>query len=344
MTASQSGGEAGVSAEREDRREGFAGWLDTIVERFTGQRRPGMRESLEQALSQEGGPATTFSKQERAMLLRTLRFGALRVDDVMVPRADIIGIDENASLAELIALFTDAGHSRIPVYRETLDDLRGMIHLRDLLAWIADTAGLPRAETHDTALADRMLDAADEGGGTPGNDGARTWDAGTGYAGTWEAGTGDAGAGAEVTPLFTDDRAAKDRTAGTTPLADAPVISASSPTGSPGGTATPGRTNPEVLDLHAAKSADIAALQKGKLSLKALDLSRSVASAKLRRELLFVPPSMPAVNLLLRMQSTRIHLAMVVDEYGGTDGLVSIEDLVEEIVGAIEDEHDELNP
>ena len=62
---------------------------------------------------------------------------------------------------------------------------------------------------------------------------------------------------------------------------------------------------------------------------------------KIRRQVLYVPPSMPAVNLLIRMQSTRIHMALVVDEYGGTDGLVTIEDLVEQIVGDIEDEHDD---
>ena len=62
---------------------------------------------------------------------------------------------------------------------------------------------------------------------------------------------------------------------------------------------------------------------------------------RLHRDILFVPPSMSLQDLLLKMQSTRIHLALVVDEYGGTDGLVSLEDLVEEIVGDIEDEHDE---
>jgi CBS domain containing-hemolysin-like protein len=71
-----------------------------------------------------------------------------------------------------------------------------------------------------------------------------------------------------------------------------------------------------------------------------VDLSRSIASAKLRRPVLYVPPSMPATNLLIRMQATRIHMALVVDEYGGTDGLVTIEDLVEQVVGDIEDEHD----
>ena len=78
------------------------------------------------------------------------------------------------------------------------------------------------------------------------------------------------------------------------------------------------------------------------LDLKA-DRSRdaAVVATKIMREMLFVPPSMPAIDLLARMQATRMHLALVIDEYGGTDGLVSIEDIVELIVGDIEDEHDE---
>src|SRR4029079_6599169 len=70
------------------------------------------------------------------------------------------------------------------------------------------------------------------------------------------------------------------------------------------------------------------------------DLSRGIGSIDITREILYVPPSMPVLDLLLRMQLSRRHLALVVDEYGGTDGLVSIEDLVEEVVGEIEDEHD----
>jgi len=75
--------------------------------------------------------------------------------------------------------------------------------------------------------------------------------------------------------------------------------------------------------------------------LRAIDLSMPLSAAKIAREMLFVPPSARVMDLLARMQATRIHLALVVDEYGGTDGLVSIEDIVEQIVGEIADEHDE---
>jgi CBS domain containing-hemolysin-like protein len=77
------------------------------------------------------------------------------------------------------------------------------------------------------------------------------------------------------------------------------------------------------------------------LDLKAIDLAMPLSAAKIVRELLFVPPSMRVIDLLARMQATRIHLALVIDEYGGSDGLVSIEDIVEQIVGEIADEHDE---
>jgi CBS domain containing-hemolysin-like protein len=77
------------------------------------------------------------------------------------------------------------------------------------------------------------------------------------------------------------------------------------------------------------------------LDLGAIDLSLPLSATKIVRTMLFAPPSMPAVDLLAKMQATRIHLALVVDEYGGTDGLVSMEDIVEQIVGDIADEHDE---
>src|SRR4051794_2457309 len=80
------------------------------------------------------------------------------------------------------------------------------------------------------------------------------------------------------------------------------------------------------------------------LDLTAIDLSMPLSAARLMRDLLFAPPSMPVLDLLARMQATRIHLALVVDEYGGADGVVSIEDIVEQIVGEIADEHDEDEP
>jgi CBS domain containing-hemolysin-like protein len=80
------------------------------------------------------------------------------------------------------------------------------------------------------------------------------------------------------------------------------------------------------------------------LDLRAVDLRMPLMDANIMRKLLYVPPSMPAIDLLAQMQATRIHLALVVDEYGGTDGLVSIEDIVEQIVGEIDDEHDGDEP
>jgi len=76
------------------------------------------------------------------------------------------------------------------------------------------------------------------------------------------------------------------------------------------------------------------------LDLKSVDLRMKLSDAHIMRKLIYVPPSMPAIDLLAQMQATRIHLALVVDEYGGTDGLVSIEDIVEQVVGEIDDEHD----
>jgi CBS domain containing-hemolysin-like protein len=80
------------------------------------------------------------------------------------------------------------------------------------------------------------------------------------------------------------------------------------------------------------------------LDLRSIDLAMPLEHAGIIRKLLYVPPSMPAIDLLAQMQTTRMHLALVVDEYGGTDGLVSIEDLVEQIVGRIDDEHDDDAP
>jgi CBS domain containing-hemolysin-like protein len=172
-----------------------------------------IRESLEEVIEESERETQELSTQERLMLGNLLKFGDLRVEDVMVPRADIVAVEENTPLTDLITLFREAQHSRLPIYRETLDDPIGMIHIKDVIA----------------------LTEKDD-------------------AGTWRF--------------------------------------------------------------------------------------RDASIQKLKREVLYVPGAMPALDLLLKMQASHIHMALVVDEYGGTDGLVSIEDLVEEIVGDIDDEHD----
>lgn len=182
----------------------------------------------------EGAGETGFSPAERTMLKNILGLRERRVADVMVPRADIIGVQRDITLGELMKVFESAGHSRLVVYDETLDDAAGMVHIRDLVAFMTVRATLS-------------------------------------------------------------------------------------------GTANRRRKKP---------------LPAG-LDLKAIDLSMPLSAARIVREILYAPPSMPVLDLLAKMQTTRIHLALVVDEYGGADGVVSIEDIVEQIVGEIADEHDE---
>jgi CBS domain containing-hemolysin-like protein len=242
-----------VEAKDDSTSQGI-GWLNALFGRLRAQGGQPLRQTLEEALRADAG---SFSAEERQMLLRLLRFGIKRVDDVMVPRADIIAIDESEPLSELLRLFQEAGVSRIPVFHETLDDPRGMVHIKDLLGWmIAEATGQSGAE--------------------------------------WSAG--------------------KDRK---------------------GGDAADAQPTVSEQPAHAEAQAPVA------LDFGTVDLKRPILAARLRRPVLYVPPSMPAMNLLLRMQSTRNHMALVVDEYGGTDGLVTIEDIVEQIVGEIEDEHDE---
>ncbi|MEE1655840.1 hemolysin family protein [Microvirga sp. CF3062] len=206
-------------------------WYDRVLTRLGLKSRESIRHDLEDALA-ETVEDTDFSPQERAMLKNVLSFHRIRVEDVMVPRADIVAVAAETNLGELLNLFRTAGHSRLPVYGETLDDPKGMVHIRDFLDFIAMRA---------------------------------------------DGGASEAGAGDETPPP----------------------------------------------------------------SLGLIDLSMTLASANILRPVLFVPRSMPAIDLLVRMQATRTHMALVIDEYGGTDGLVSIEDLVEMVVGDIEDEHDE---
>ena len=173
----------------------------------------GIRESLEEVIEESDRRSPDLSPQERRMLSNLLNFGELRVGDVMVPRADIVAVEEQTSIRELIESLRKEQHSRLPIYRETLDDPIGLVHVKDLLSLVEI-----------------------------GEDGTMRWP-------------------------------------------DVPI-------------------------------------------------------SKIRRNILFVPASMPALDLLLQMQTTHMHMALVIDEYGGTDGLVSIEDLMEEIVGDIDDEHD----
>jgi CBS domain containing-hemolysin-like protein len=181
-------------------------------------REPTLREQLEEAIAEHeedsAGETTSsnggdLSATERTMLRNLLHFSEHRVDDVMVPRSAIIAIEDTASFADCVASFSENGHSRLPVYHETLDNIIGMIHIKDIFAVLAE-----------------------------------------------------------------------------------------------------GKKKPTSIENFI-------------------------------RQPRYVPESMGVLELLSEMRTTRTHLAIIVDEYSGTEGLVTIEDLVEEIVGEIEDEHDD---
>ncbi len=95
-----------------------------------------MRESIEEAIEESDRHSTQLSAPERRMLANLLKFGELRVSDVMIPRADIVAVAEDTSLTDIVALFRDVQHSRLPVYRETLDDPIGLVHIKDILAYL----------------------------------------------------------------------------------------------------------------------------------------------------------------------------------------------------------------
>src|SRR5882724_6541116 len=123
-------------------------WLAALRARLGLPGAPTLRATIEDALK-GAGDGRTFSAEEREMLLRILRFGGLRVVDVMVPRADIIAVDENEPVWELLKTFDAAGVSRLPLFRETLDDPRGMVHVKDLMRWlIGEALGRPASEGH----------------------------------------------------------------------------------------------------------------------------------------------------------------------------------------------------
>jgi CBS domain containing-hemolysin-like protein len=240
-----------VSAENVPANDGQGGVTDWLKGLF------GRGEETDEARANGSDREARFAAPPEAgsMMRNLLEFVDLRVEDVMVPRAEIVAVDEDASVHELLRRFMEANHSRLPVYRETLDDPVGMVHIKDFLRWLTERTGMPP-----------------------------------------ENGKQNGKAGDKVIV----NEAGKSR---------------------------PGAANPDIGDVA--------------VTLPEADLDTTVKQTGILRPLLFVPPSMRAADLLVKMQSTRGHMAIVVDEYGGTDGLVSIEDLVEEIVGDIADEHDE---
>ncbi|GJM03257.1 MAG: hypothetical protein DHS20C08_17580 [Rhodomicrobium sp.] len=256
---------------------------------FREGNRSELRDKLEHAVSNPSSPGSdSFSEQERVMIANILRFGALRVEDVMVPRADIQAIEETATISDLLANFDTVGHSRLPVYRDTLDDPVGMVHVKDLLSWLVS-----QAETKSEHISSPKPDTARE-------------------------------------PELAREKVGLK------------VIS--------GGMNSAAQTEDEPLEVGFVEKeqsrAEMLASYAGLIlpedfNFESTNFQYQIKDTHMLRDVLYVPPSMPVVNLLLRMQSTHVHLALVVDEYGGTDGLVSIEDLVEEVVGDIEDEHDE---
>ncbi|MFO1111555.1 MAG: hemolysin family protein [Bradyrhizobium sp.] len=212
-------------------------WLLRAIRTLFGWKAGSVRDDLKVVLDATTPEDVGFSVIERTMLRNILSLHERRIADVMVHRADIVAVKRDIPLGELMTLFESAAHSRLVVYNETLDDPEGMVHIRDLLAFVT-----ARARVGDATKARRK------------------------------------------------------------------------------------KPFPAGLDL------------------RAVDLALPLSEANITRKLLYVPPSMRAIDLLAQMQASRVHLALVVDEYGGTDGLVSIEDIVEQVVGEIDDEHDSDEP
>src|ERR687889_2058948 len=121
-------------------------WYDRVLTRLGLKARDSIRTDLEDALA-ETMEDTDFSPQERAMLKNVLGFHRVRVEDAMVPRADIVAVAADTTLGDLLNLFRTAGHSRLPVYGETLDDPKGMVHIRDFLDFLAMRADSGASES-----------------------------------------------------------------------------------------------------------------------------------------------------------------------------------------------------
>jgi CBS domain containing-hemolysin-like protein len=191
--------------------------LKSLLERLTRRGRSAdVLEDVAEAFENREERGQAVDAAQKTMVIAAASFTEkLHAGDVMTPRADIVALDVSTTLGDAARLFAESQHSRLPVFRETLDDPIGFVHVKEVIALLA-----------------------------PNGDGQPT-----------------------------------------------------------------GKFGDRVL-------------------------------SRIKRDILFVPPSMPLPTLLLTMKSRRIHLALVIDEYGGTDGLVSIEDIVEQIVGEIDDEHD----
>jgi hemolysin (HlyC) family protein len=212
-------------------------WMQRALRMLFRWKAGSIRADLKSLLERGMPGETGFSPEESTMLKNILALRERRIEDVMLPLADIVAVQQDIALGELMRLFESAGHSRLVVYNEALDDPDGMVHIRDLIGFMTAQATV------------------------------------------------------------------------------APEANAKRKRPFPAG-----------------------------LNLKTVDLAMPLSATRIVRPILFVPPSLPAMELLARMQATRIHLALVIDEYGGTDGLVSIEDIVELIVGDIADEHDIEEP
>jgi CBS domain containing-hemolysin-like protein len=243
--ADQSSSDEGGSSRQSGRSPSFWVRAARILRPQQGSR---LREDLADALMTTGSDDDDFSPDERAMLHNILRFREVRVADVMVPRADIEAVDQNITIGELMILFEESGRSRMPVYADTLDDPRGMVHIRDLLSYVAKQARNKRRGT---------------------------------------------------------------------------------------------KTAAPTIELNGEKSEKAPRSAKPNFDLARVDLQKTLGEAGIIRKILFVPPSMLASDLLRRMQANRTQMALVIDEYGGTDGLASHEDIVEMVVGDIDDEHDD---
>ena len=192
--------------ESEGRFQALRNWLRQLTRPRNGE--TSLREELEE-LIEEHKEEQPIDPHERTLLSNILKLHELNAADIMVPRVDIFALEVDTPFAEAVKQIVEHGHSRVPLYRETLDDVIGMLHIKDLLPYAAD--------------------------------------------------------------------------------------------------------------------------------------GKPVPLGKLARKVLFAAPTMPVLDLLLQMRLSRVHMALVVDEFGGIDGLVTIEDVIEEIVGEIEDEHDDAD-